>query len=342
MKTIGRVGIVVGTCFSLVLLSGLGFSAEPTKEPALKRNDDKAAKAPSPASGKPTIYTTWPFDAKEAKRRQEETAKKLKIKTTVALNLSKGVSMKLILIPPGTFQMGSGLSATQMAQKYGGKATYYKYEHPQHTVKLTKAFYLGVTEVTQAQWKAVMGTTPWSGKSWTRNGAHYAASCVSWYDASSFCGKLSQKADSSTGLKSGKTTRLPTEAEWEYACRAGSKTQFCYGDDASQLGRYAWYCENAYEKGEKYPHIVGQKQPNAWGLYDMHGNVYEWCHDWYARKYPSTTQTDPKGPASGKSRILRGGSWGDIPGRCRDADRNEPIPDYRSVASGFRVVVVVK
>ena len=136
--------------------------------------------------------------------------------------------------------------------------------------------------------------------------------------------------------------RLPTEAEWEYACRAGSKTPFCYGDDASQLGQYAWYSGNAGDQGEKYAHAVGQKQPNAWGLRDMHGNVFEWCQDWYADSYARTDVRDPKGPASGKYPVLRGGSWRNPALHCLAAKRNRVDPDHRGSDIGFRVVVQVE
>ena len=185
MKTIGYAGIVVA-----LLLSAMGCSDDqadrtvgtdddetqaqtrpapaksvhrPTTSKPSTQPGKPVVKPPSqsPASGKPIDYTKWPFDDKEAKRRQEETAAKLKIKTTIALDLGKGVTMKLALIPPGTFQMGFGLSAAQTAEKYGGKANYYTSEHPQHKVTLSKSLYLSVTEVTQAQWQVVMNTKPW-------------------------------------------------------------------------------------------------------------------------------------------------------------------------------------
>ena len=248
------------------------------------------------------------------------------------LDLGAGGTMRFVRIPAGTFRMGSGLSAEQTARKYGGKAEYFKNEHPQHTVKLTKAFYMGVTEVTQAQWKAMMGTTPWSGKEYARDGADNAVSYVRWNNVTAFCKKMS--------ARTGRAIRLPTEAEWEYACRAGSTTGYHFGGDASELGRYAWYRGNAYDKDEKYVHAVGRKQPNGWGLYDMHGNVWEWCQDWYAKDYPSTMQTDPKGPASGGYRVLRGGSWKHSPVYCRSASRGWITPGLRYSNYGFRVVLV--
>ena len=148
---------------------------------------------------------------------------------------------------------------------------------------------------------------------------------VSWDDAQEFLAKLNlmEKID---------TYRLPTEAEWEYACRAGSTTRFCFGDKEEKLGEYAWYGDNS--EGKTHP--VGQKQPNAWGLYDMHGNVWEWCQDWYG-DYPAGPVTDPRGPDAGEYRVLRGGSWDNDTRNLRSAVRNYYYPDYRSDIIGFRV-----
>ena len=127
---------------------------------------------------------------------------------------------------------------------------------------------------------------------------------------------------------------LPTEAQWEYACRAGSTTRYCFGDDESRLGEYAWYDENSGDK----THPVGEKKPNAWGLYDMHGNVWEWCQDWYDDGYYAKSPTDdPTGPSTGSCRVIRGGSWDDGARSCRSADRNRNSPGYRLDNLGFRV-----
>jgi len=159
------------------------------------------------------------------------------------------------------------------------------------------------TEVTQEQWTAVMGTEPWKYKSLVREGPNNAASYVSWNDAVAYCKKLSEKES--------KTYRLPTEAEWEYACRAGTETRWSFGDDEAALDDYAWYDENANDIGEKYAHQVGLKKPNAFGLFDIHGNVYEWCHDYYGEDYyKQSPAQDPLGPVTGSSRVMRGGFWG--------------------------------
>ena len=131
--------------------------------------------------------------------------------------------------------------------------------------------------------------------------------------------------------------RLPTEAEWEYACRAGTTTVHSFGDDASQLGQYAWYRKNAWDSGEKFAHVVGQKLPNRWGLYDMHGNVWEWCQDWYAGYGSEKALTDPTGPAQGERRVLRGGSFLTASQSARSAYRFFHYPVARAYTFGFRV-----
>jgi len=230
------------------------------------------------------------------------------------LDLGGGVTMEFMLIPAGEFMMGS--PGTEK-----GRA---KQEGPQHRVRITKPFYIGKCEVTQEQYQAIMGTNPSKFK-----GASNPVETVSWNDASEFCRKLSQRA--------GRTVRLPTEAEWEYACRAGSTTRFCFGESDNGLGDYAWH----YSNSEKKTHPVGGKQANAWGLHDMHGNVWEWCGDWKG-SYPSGTASDPTGPTSGRHRVLRGGSWRFKPHCCRSAFRGGGVPTSRDQPSnhGFRVAVV--
>jgi len=238
---------------------------------------------------------------------------KAEVPAAKELDLGGGVTMKLALIPAGKFMMGSPDS------EKGRRDT----EGPQHEVTISKPFYMGVTEVTQVQYEAVMGTNPSGFK-----GATNPVDTVSWNEAAEFCKKLSEKTR--------QTVRLPTEAEWEYACRAGSKTTFCFGDAEERLGDYAWYSANS----GNMMHPVGQKKPNAWGFFDMHGNVWEWCADWYGR-YPEGAVTDPQGPASGTSRVLRGGGWSNTPNICRAAGRDDGPPGTRGNDCGFRVVVSV-
>ena len=228
------------------------------------------------------------------------------------------VDIDFAYIPPGEFMMGIALIE---------KDYYRTGEIPQHRVRISKGFHIGVTEVTQAQWKAVMGTNPSYFK-----GDDLPVERVSWYDAVQFCERL-------TRIK-GKRCRLPTEAEWEYACRAGSQTRFYFGDDLCNLDEYAWRFHNSNWR----THPVGQKKPNAFRLYDMHGNVKEWCSDWYYDDdyYRKAPLADPAGPDRGMFRVLRGGSWSDgSPGSyfCRCDTHGRTYPDMRINNTGFRVVM---
>ena len=220
---------------------------------------------------------------------------------------------------PGEFMMGSN---SEQADDD---------EQPVHRVELTEGFWMGRTEVTQGQYERIMGEEPWSGKDYAREGDEYPASYVSWHDAREFCETLTERAEG--------TYRLPTEAQWEYACRAGKQTAYSYGDDPDRLGEYAWYSANVHEAGEEYAHRVGQKKPNPWGLYDMHGNMYEWCRDWYGA-YPEGRVTDPTGPSSGDERVLRGGAWRSPAWACRSVCRINLTPDSPWSSNGFRVVCV--
>jgi formylglycine-generating enzyme required for sulfatase activity len=253
---------------------------------------------------------------------------------SLTLDLGAGVTMKLALIPSGKFLMGSKHSAAEVAQMVGGKETQHTGEHPQHEVTISRPFYMGIHEVTQAQWLAVMGTQSWKDKVWGKPGDSNAASWVNWYEASEFCEKLSKRT--------GKKVTLPTEAQWEYACRAGTKTVYCFGDDPSKLGDYAWYEENTRKMGEEYAHPVGRKKPNPWGLYDMHGNVWEWCRDWYAADfYAKANKVDPENTTKTQNRAVRGGSWYNDPRHSRAAGRNSWTgSNYRHYNYGFRVVVL--
>ena len=178
---------------------------------------------------------------------------------------------------------------------------------------------------------AVMGTEPWKGNSIVKEGPNYPASYVSWADAVAYCKKLSEKE--------GKTYRLPTEAEWEYACRAGTKTAWSFGNNEKDFDDYAWHDENTNEINERYAHQVGQKRPNAFGLHDMHGNVYEWCHDYYKEGYyKESPEKDPTGPTSPSQRVFRGGSWDSSTRDSRSAVRFWVIVGTRSFDDGFRLV----
>ena len=239
---------------------------------------------------------------------------------TLRVTLPGAVTMAFVKIEPGTFTMGSPESEPD---RYGD-------EGPQREVTISQGFYLGKYEVTQGQWEAVVGTTPWSGESYVELGPDYPAVLVSWNDAQVFIQKLNQAAGDSL-------YRLPTEAEWEYACRAGTTTRWSFGEEEGKLGDYAWYDGNAWSVGNRHGHKVGSKLPNPWGLYDMHGNVWEWCQDWWST-YPSDAQIDPTGPSAGSPRVSRGGNFSGIPPYVRSAIRLLNAPSLSHVTIGFRVV----
>ncbi|TRU26747.1 MAG: serine/threonine-protein kinase pkn1 [Microcystis aeruginosa Ma_SC_T_19800800_S464] len=233
-------------------------------------------------------------------------------KTSFTENLANGIRLEMVSLPAGKFLMGSAESND---------------EKPPHQVKVN-SFAIGKYPVTQAQYQAVMGTNP----SHFKNNPQNPVEQVSWNDAQAFCQKLSQITR--------KTYRLPTEAEWEYACRAGTTTRYYFGDDDNQLGDYAWYRENS----NNTTHPVGQKKPNGWGIYDMSGNLWEWCednwHDSYAGAPDDGTAWIDNDNRSQSRKCLRGGSWYGDPYLCRSAIRDRSYPDSHCYDIGFRVACV--
>ena len=224
---------------------------------------------------------------------------------------TNNLGMEFVYIKPGTFMMGSpsGESGRDSDER-------------QHRVTLTRGFYMQTTEVTQGQWKRVMESNP---SRFKNCGTDCPVEKVSWNDVQKFIGKLNQ-------MEGGNKYRLPTEAEWEYAARAGSTTRFFFGNDDGQLGQYAWYSNNSGGK----THSVAQKKPNAWGLYDVHGNVWEWCQDWFG-DYLSGSVTDPTGLSSGSYRGNRGGCWNNSARGCRSANRLRFTPGHSYFGLGFRL-----
>ena len=216
-------------------------------------------------------------------------------------NLEAQLGFKFVSVPAGSFAMGDSK------------------EGPVHQVTFTQGFQLQSTELTQAQWQAVMGTNP----SYTK-GDNLPVESVSWNDSQSFLTQLNAKTQGGY--------RLPTEAEWEYAARAGSTTAYACGDEESCLAEMAWYIPNAKDM----PHPVGQLKANAWGLYDMHGNISEWVQDLYA-PYTEGAQSNPTGPEKGDYRIQRGGHWGTYADRCRSASRQYGDPGGSDRNLGFRL-----
>ena len=237
-------------------------------------------------------------------------------------SVTNSIGMELIEIPAGKFTMGSPVGEKD-----------HQNNEAQVSVTLTKSFTLGKTEVTQGQWQSVMGTEPWTGQKNVQADKNYPATYVSWGDATEFCKRLTDLERTAGTLKADEEYHLPTEAQWERACRAGTETAFSFGNDEAKLGEYAWFDGNAKNVGEQYAHKVGLKKPNPWGLHDMHGNVWEWCSDWYGEKLSGGT--DPAGPNGASFRVFRGGCWWYDPGRCRSAYRDYLVPSCRDL--GFRV-----
>ena len=230
--------------------------------------------------------------------------------------ITNSLGMKLVLIQPGKFMMGTpGDTGAELP----------------HEVEITQPFYMGKYVVTQGQYEKVMGLNPSADKA----NPQHPVKKVSWFDAVEFCQRLSQSQAES---RQGRVYRLPTEAEWEYCCRAGATTAYSFGDDPRELKDYAWYVGNS----DKKTHPVGLLKPNAWGLYDMHGNVWEWCRDNYAADYyKDSPKQDPPGPSAGRTRVIRGGAWDRDVGYCRAAFRvNSVEPERRTDCIGFRVVLV--
>ena len=293
--------------------------------------------------------------------------------------ITNSIGMKLTLVPAGEFLMGSGESAEETAaffnKTYGGslKADNFKNEHPQHLVRITKAFYLGTYHVTRGQFGQFVAETGYKTDaekavppgahgldiekkefgfiekySWRNPGFEqtdeHPVIVVSWNDAAAFCKWLSGKE--------GKTYRLPTEAEWEYACRGGTTTRYGSGDDPETLAKAGNLADAAVKA--KFPALggikasdgfaftspVGSFQPNGLGLYDMHGNAWQWCADWYgADYYAASPVDDPVGPALGNTRVHLGGAWFVGPGDARAAARSGATPDHRGNGTGFRVAM---
>jgi formylglycine-generating enzyme required for sulfatase activity len=227
---------------------------------------------------------------------------------------TNSIGMKFVLIPAGTFMMGEDKIIKEAADD----------EKPPHQVKISKPFYLGVYEVTQEVWESLMRNNPSKFR-----GRDNPVDQVSWDDAQDFITRLNKKEGHSR-------YRLPTEAEWEYAVRAGSTGTYYFADDGSQIRNFAWYDGNSGNTTRP----VGQKRPNAWGLYDMLGNVWEWTADWYGETYyANSPDEDPTGPESGFYRVYRGGSWSSSASFCRSADRDGFLPETPDASRGFRLAL---
>jgi formylglycine-generating enzyme required for sulfatase activity len=248
-----------------------------------------------------------------------------------------GLKLKVVWFPPGEFTRERPRSA---ARRVNGE--------DRVAVTLTTGIWLGKFEVTQAEWKQVMTAEPWNDKAitedegdeFTKAGDDYPATFVNWNDAMEFCRRLTDRERQAGRLPEGWEYTLPTDAQWEYACRAGTNNTFSFGDDESQLGEYAWYVGNLGKTGQQYAHQVGRKKPNAWGLHDMHGNVWEWCRDWYLENPPGGRDPETKKrPGQYKCRATRGGSWSGAARFCQSVVSFGGDQEFRGSEQGFRVAL---
>jgi formylglycine-generating enzyme required for sulfatase activity len=240
-----------------------------------------------------------------------------------------GLRMKLIWCPPGKFTMGSPLSERD------------RRANEEQVAVTLDGFWIGKYEVTQAEWERLTGTTPWRGKESVREGDDYPATCVSWNDVNKFTDKLTREERNANRLPEGWRYAIPTEAQWEYACRAGTSTRYSFGEEDSRFSEFGWWGGipgDGNATNERFAHRVGLKLPNPWGLCDIHGNVWEWCRDWYTDKLPGGT--NPDGPANGTFRVRRGGSWRYFRALCRSSQRSREVPQIEDDAIGFRAVLV--
>jgi formylglycine-generating enzyme required for sulfatase activity len=229
----------------------------------------------------------------------------------------------MVFIPPGTFRMGSPSNEVDRVVVEG----------PQTAVTISRGFWMGSHAVTQGEYQPLMGNNP----SFFTGDLSRPVETVYWFDATNYCWVLTQQERAAGRIPTNSVYRLPTEAEWEYACRAWTSTRFSYGDDPgyTNLTEYAWYGDNS--GGTTHP--AGQKLPNTWGLYDMHGNLWEWCQDWWSVNHPGGIALDPQGPATGADHVIRGGDWHDFAWTCRSAVRASPNPASGNRRLGFRVLL---
>jgi formylglycine-generating enzyme required for sulfatase activity len=272
------------------------------------------------------------------------------------------LQLMVVWCPPGKFRMGS---SDQEQKKWGGSpkdseltpaeqrslrqrgssATVVFSDGPdlsneqQVDVELTSGFWIGQTEITREQWQRVMGTEPWKGSQWAKEGNGYPVISIVADDALDFCRRLTTQERDAGRLPAGWEYNLPTEAQWEYACRAGTETAFSFGDTADQLDEFEWTYRNCVVVGKDHPHPVAGKKPNVWGIYDMHGNVAEFCRDWYFDRISGGV--DPLGAAIGDAHSARGGNWVSHEPSCRSAARSAAVVEAEINAfQGFRVAIV--
>lgn len=288
---------------------------KPHYQGPIKRNPDQKPTTTNKPVQKPAQNKTGQSKAKPvsgaSSNRQTKTFGTSTYTPSVKTYTVDGVSFQMVEVRAGSFTMGA---TSEQENPWDD-------EKPAHRVTLTSDYWMGATEVTQALWKAVMGSNPSE-----FIGDERPVESVSWDDCQAFIAKLNRIT--------GKRFRLPTEAEWEYAARGGSKSRGYQYAGGSNVGNVAWYYDNAGDE----THPVGQLRANELGLYDMSGNVWEWCQDWYG-SYSSGSQTNPTGPSCGSDRVLRGGSWGSLARGCRSSYRDSIAPGRRYSYDGFRLVL---
>jgi serine/threonine protein kinase/formylglycine-generating enzyme required for sulfatase activity len=237
-----------------------------------------------------------------------------------------GLKLKLVWCPPGRFCMGS---PTDDPSRFPNEGPV--------DVTLTKGFWIGKVPVTQAQWQHVMQSMPWTSQRWVRVAGSCPATWVAWKDAWEFCSRFMEAEQTAGRLPAGWKYTLPTEAQWEYACRAGTTTRYYFGDDEDKLPQNAWFDLNAFDIGKRYAHLAGRKEPNPWGLFDMHGNVWEWCRDAYAKDLPGGF--DPEVKSGGREGVRRGGCWNLHAAYCRSASRLQVDANAGNHDLGFRLIL---
>jgi serine/threonine-protein kinase len=360
---LGLLGVLGAVALVIFVRNGGGDGSET----GIQAPQGSEVKVSKDGRGNAPPLAVAPFDATRAKQHQEAWATHL----GMPVEETNSVGMKLALIPPGEFEMGSTPTEVAWAMEEGKKQNekerpyflaHVPREAPQHHVRITRPFYLGVYPVTQAEYKRVTGVNPsdYTGNQMDvsafrppldaqviqdrknaaqqiagRDTSRHPVEMVDWDEALEFCRKLSAMP---AERAAGRVYRLPTEAQWEYACRAGTTTRWYSGNDVKRLGDVAWFGRDAC----LMTHPVGQKQPNAWGLYDMYG-MGQWCFDRVGpRYYAQSPLDDPTGPSRGPSRVKRGSHWPHAPSECRSAFRSDVRPDLHDRCTGFRVVAEVE
>jgi formylglycine-generating enzyme required for sulfatase activity len=233
------------------------------------------------------------------------------------------LDMKMIWVPPGKFVMGSPKSEPGHRQE----------EEELHQVTISRGFWVGQFEVTQAQFETILGDNPSAFKD-----PQMPVHKVNWHEAMEFCEVLTEREKSVNRMPNKWSFNLPSEAQWEYACRADTTTVFHFGNEAEELPPYGWFADNS----DGGPKTIGTKKPNAWGIHDLHGNMGEWCFDWYGKAYPVDGSVDPITEKASAFKVFRGGTYTDIPERCRAAHRHRITPETRNPWIGFRVVLMRK